>query len=221
MKITKDLVAKIEVEARKFFKGASGCHDWSHVERVKKMALHIGKEEKADLCVIEIAALLHDIGRKEEMKAKGIFCHAEAGAKTARKILKKYDLDNDKIDNIVHSIEAHRYRNAKIPQTMEAKILFDSDKLDSIGAIGVARDFLFAGNAGSNCLYTGNEKELAKSGKDFSYTKEDSAILEYEIKLKHIKEKMLTKTGKKIAIARHDFMEKYFERFWKEVEGKI
>ncbi|HBI34237.1 MAG TPA: phosphohydrolase [Candidatus Moranbacteria bacterium] len=221
MKITKELIEKIEKEAKTYFVNASGCHDWSHVDRVKKLALRIGKQEKADLQIIEIAALLHDIGRKEEMKTKGLFCHAEAGAKTARKLLKKYSLTTDQVENIVHCIEAHRYRNAHIPNTIEAKILYDADKLDSIGAIGVARDFLFAGNAGSNCLYTGNEKRLAKEKKDYSYTKEDSALLEYEIKLKHVKDKIVTKTGKKIAKQRHEYMKKFFERFWKEVKGEL
>lgn len=101
----------------------------------------------------------------------------------------------------------------------EAKVLFDADKLDSIGAVGIARDFLFAGNAGSKTLYTGNEKLLAQSGKNYSFTEEDSAFLEYEIKLKHIKNKLLTSTGKKIAEERHKFMEAYFKRFWEEVEG--
>jgi len=215
------VIQQIEKEAKKFFKGASGCHDWTHVERVKAMAIHIGKKEKADLQILEIAGLLHDIGRKEEMKSKGLFCHAEIGAKITRKILKKYNISNDKIENITHCIEAHRYRNAYIPQTIEAKVLYDADKLDSIGAVGVARDFLFAGNAGSNCLYTGNERNLAKISKDHSYTKEDSAILEYEIKLKNVKDKMLTKTGKIIAKERHIFMKIFFDRFWKEVDGKI
>jgi uncharacterized protein len=220
MKITKELINKIEVEARSYFVGASGCHDWSHVERVKNLALHIGKQEKADLHIIEIASLLHDIGRKEEMKTKGLFCHAEAGAKTARILLKKYSLVDEQIENIVHCIESHRFRNSYIPNTIEAKILYDADKLDSIGAIGVARDFLFAGNAGSNCLYTGNEKKLAKSKKDYSYTKEDSALLEYEINLKHVKDKIVTNTGKEIAEERHEFMKNFFVRFWQEVDGK-
>ena len=107
--------------------------------------------------------------------------------------------------------------------TLEAKCLYDSDKLDSIGAVGVARDFLFAGYIGAKVpgkmLYTGREKEIAGSGKCHSYTKEDSAILEYEIKLKYIKGKMLTKTGKKIALDRDRFMRDYFKRFWDEVKG--
>jgi uncharacterized protein len=219
MKITKKIIAELEIEAKKFFKEASGCHDWSHVERVKKMALHIGKIEKADLAILEVAVLLHDIGRKEEMKAKGLFCHAEAGAKTARKILEKYCFEKNQIENIVHCIETHRYRNSFVPETIEAKILFDADKIDSLGAIGIGRIFLFAGSMGSGCLYTGNEKKLAKKARDFSYTKEDSAVLEYEFKLKNIKNKMLTQTGKDISKQRSDFMEQYFEQFWKEVKG--
>lgn len=220
-KISKNLIRKIEIEAKIFFEDASGCHDWSHVERVRKMALHIGKEESANLFVLETAALLHDIGRKEEMKSKGMFCHAEKGAELAREILDKYEIDEEIKNKIISCIASHRNRTKNKPNSLEAKILFDADKLDSIGAVGVARDFLFAGNAGSNCLYTGNEKEYAKSDKDYSYTKEDSAILEYEINLKHIKNKMLTRTGKKIAIERQRFMTDFFKRFWKEVEGKI
>lgn len=216
----KYLIKKIEADAKKYFNKASGCHDFTHVERVKNLALHIGKKEKASLDVLEIAALLHDVGRKEEMKSKGLFCHAEKSAEIADKILKKYNVDEKMAENIVHCIKSHRFRNNNIPKTLEAKILFDSDKLNSIGAIGMARVFLFAGNAGSGNLYTGNEKELAKSKKDYSYTKEGSAFLEYEIALKHIKDKILTVTGKKMANKRHQFMKNFLERFWEEVEGK-
>lgn len=215
----KQIVSEIEKEAKTFFKNASGCHDWSHVERVRKVALHIGKAEKADLFVLEIAALLHDIGRRDEMKSKGLFCHAEKGAQHARKTLSNYAISSEAQENIILSILAHRNRTANKPESLEAQILYDADKLDSIGAVGIARDFLFAGGAGSHCLYTGNEKELARSGKDYSYTKEDSAILEYEINLKHIAKRMLTKTGKEIARDRQKFMEEFFDRFWKEIKG--
>lgn len=217
----KEIIEKIKEEAKKYFRGASGCHDFSHVERVRNLAMRIGKKEKADLDALEIASYLHDIGRKEEMEAKGSFCHAEHGGELAGKILKKYKIGQEKIENIVHSIKSHRWRNSRVPATLEARILFDADKLDSIGAVGIARDFLFAGNAGSNTLYTGNEKKLAKSKKDYSYGKEDSAFLEYEIKLKHVKDKILTKEGKRIASERHRYMKEYFERFEREIEGKI
>ena len=211
---------KIESAAKRFFEGASGCHDWKHVERVRSLALRIAKEEKADREVVEAAVFLHDIGRKEEMESRGAICHAEKGAIMARDILEKLGIDQVSIEAIVYGVRSHRYRKGNIPETLEAKVLFDADKLDSIGAIGIARDFLFAGNAGSGNLYTGNERRLAKTGKDYSYTQEDSAILEYEVKLKFVAGKMLTKTGKKIARDRHLYMRRFFDRFWKEVEGK-
>lgn len=218
MRINKEIIKQIEIEAKKFFVGASGCHDWTHVERVYNLAMNIGKQEKADLSVLAIACLLHDIGRKEEMKSRGKFCHAEKGAELADKILHRYKIDQNSLDNILHCIISHRYRNNNIPKTIEAKVLFDADKLDSIGAIGVGRDFLFAGYLG-HALYTGNEKKLAKSKEDFSYTIDDTAILEYEFKLKNVKNKILTKTGKMVAKNRHDFMVAYFKRFWQEVKG--
>jgi uncharacterized protein len=217
----KETIAKIKEEAQEFFVGASGCHDWTHVERVRALALHIGKKEQADLFVLELAAFLHDIGRKEEMKCKGRLCHAEEGAKIARKILEKYGMEESQIENIIHCIETHRWRKNNQPETLEAKIIFDADKLDSIGAIGIARDFLFAGGAGSNCLYTGNEKKLAKLNKDHSYTNEDSALLEYEIKLKYVKNKIATKEGKRIAQERHLYMKEFFARFEQEIKGII
>jgi len=212
--INNQVKEKIRIKAKTFFKDASGCHDWSHVERVVKLAMKIGKIEKADLDVLEVAALLHDIGRKEEMKSKGSFCHAEKGAEIARLILGDLKIDKEIIDRICHCIISHRNRNNHLPKTIEAKVLFDADKLDSIGAIGVARDFLFAGYAGSKNLYTGNEKILSKQKKNYSYTKEDSAILEYEIILKKIKNKMITKTGTKYAVDRHAYMKNYFIFNW-------
>ena len=220
MKISKQTIKQIELEAKKFFVGASGCHDWSHIERVCNLAIAIGKKEKANLDILIVACLLHDIGRKEEMKSRGKFCHAEKGAEIANKILHKYKIDQKDIDNICHCIISHRYRNQNIPKTIEAKVLFDADKIDSIGAVGIGRDFLFAGYLGHS-MYTGNEKKLIKLKKDQSYTIDDTAIMEYEYKLKNIKNKILTKIGKKFAKNRHDFMVDYFKRFWREVNGII
>jgi len=219
--ISKKIKEGIKKKAKIFFNDCSGCHDWTHVERVNALALKIGRKERADLDVLEVAVLLHDIGRKEEMKNKGSLCHAEKGVELAEKILKEYKIKKEDIENILHCIETHRYRSILKPKTIEAKVLFDADKLDSLGAIGIARDFLFAGFAGSNCLYRGNEKELAKNKKDYSYTEKDSALLEYEIKLKYIKNKMLTNTGKKLAKERDKFMKLYFKRFYKEIKGEL
>jgi uncharacterized protein len=224
-KITKKLIKQIEIEAKKYFIKASGCHDWTHVERVRALALRIGKKEKADLGILELAAFLHDIHKPEEMREMGKICHARKGAETAKIILEKYGLDKIIVDKIAHCIIAHRTKNNYAPETLEAKILYDADRLDAIGAIGVARDFQFAGYIAAQLtepkpLYTGREKKLVKSGRKYDYTPDDSAILEYEKVLKHIKNKLLTKEGRRIGKERHKFMEKFFARFWQEVRAE-
>jgi uncharacterized protein len=221
----KKIIKQIEAEAKKYFQKASGCHDWTHVERVRDLVLKIGKKEKADLGILEIAALLHDIHKPEEMSAMGKFCHAEKGAETARKILKKYGIGDSAINKVAHCIAAHRTKNNYAPKTLEAKILFDADRLDAIGAIGVARDFQFAGFIAAQLtepklLYTGREKQFVKSGRKYDYTLDDSAILEYEKELKYIKDKLFTREGRRIGKERHNYMKKFFERFWKEVKAK-
>jgi len=220
MKIAKQIIKQIETDAKKYFVGAEGCHDWTHVERVYNLAMNIGRKEKADLSILAVACLLHDIGRKAEMDSRGKIAHDEIGAEFSDKILHKHKIDQAAIDNILHCIVSHRFRNKHVPATIEAKVLFDADKLDSIGAVGVGRDFLFAGYL-KHALYTGNEFKLAKLKKDHSYSVDDTAIMEYEYKLKKIKDKMLTKTGKQIAKNRHEYMSDFFKRFWLEVKGSI
>lgn len=221
MKINRKIVEDARNKAREFFVGASGCHDWSHVERVYNLAVKIAKKEGVDINVVKLAVYLHDIGRKEEMLSGGKVDHAARGAEIAEKILQEYNLDDKIKANILHCILSHRYRNNHNPETLEAKVLFDADKLDSIGAIGIGRDFLFAGNAGSSCLYTGNERRLARNGADLSYTHEDSALLEYYFKLRKVKAMIFTKTGKEIAEERHNFMVEFFKRFEKEIKGEL
>lgn len=218
----RNALVAIETEARKFFVETTGCHDWSHVERVRALARRIGREERADLFVLDAAVLLHDIAKVEEMRSRGGFCHAEEGAKRAIPVLEKQGIDAETIARIVHCIASHRNRSEgkSVPESLEAKILFDADKIDSLGAVGVARDFLFAGMIGVTKLYAENEAEHAKNPKKYEYTEDDTAILEYETHLKGIKDRMLTKTGKTIARERSDFMKEFFAQFWKEVEGK-
>lgn len=209
------LLKKIKKEAKKFFKNAKGSHDWSHVERVYRLCILIGKNEKADLRILKLATLLHDIGRSEQDRLKGKVCHAEKSAELARKILARHRLSDRAIEKIIHCIETHRFRSKKKPRTLEAKVLFDADNLDAIGAVGVARDFLFAGEIGA---------KLHNSDIDISktkpYSKEDTAYREYILKLRKIKNRMKTREGKRIAKERHKFMVEFFRRLEREVEGK-
>lgn len=211
------MIEKIREGAKKFFLNSKGSHDWSHIERVYNLCTHIGKKEKADMEVLAIAALLHDIGREEEDKTSGKICHAEKGAQTARGILEKNNFEKEKIEKIVHCIETHRFRGNKKPESLEAKILFDSDKLDSIGAVGIGRAFLFAGEVGA----TLHNKEQVDSGKTKPYTKEDTAYREFAVKLSKIRDKMLTTEGKRMAEERHRFMTEFFYRLDCEVKGQI
>lgn len=220
MKINNKTIEQIKSKAKEYFVGSSGCHDWTHVERVYSLAIKLAKKEGADINIVKVAAYLHDIGRKEEMEKGGKICHAEKGVELAEKILSPYELDDDIVENIKHCILSHRSRNNHKPKTIEAKVLFDADKLDSIGAVGIGRDFLFAGYLGSY-LYTGKEKKVAKDGEKYAYTREDTALLEYYFNLKKIKSEILTKTGKIFAKERHEYMAEFFKRFELEVDGKL
>lgn len=211
-----DLIKKIKEQAKGFFANAKGSHDWEHTERVYNLCMHIGKKEGGDMEILKLAAILHDIGRLEQDKLNGQICHAERGAVLAREILEKYNLEKEKIDKIVHCIETHRFRGSKNPQSKEAKILSDADKLDAIGATGIGRAFLFAGEIGAKL----HNKDINMESTE-PYTKEDTAYREFVVKLSKIKDRMLTQEGKRIAQERHNFMADFFNRLNKEVDGEL
>lgn len=209
-----DKFEKIREEVKEKFESAKGSHDWDHVERVFNLAMRIAKEEKADIEVIRYAAILHDIGREEQDRSNGAICHAEVGAKLAKEILEKNRFSQNFIQNVTHCIETHRFRKNNVPESLEAKILFDADKLDSIGAIGIGRAFIWSGEVGGRV-----HNKNADLRPEAEYGKEDTAYREFLFKLIKIKDRILTKTGKKIAKERHDFMVEFFERLNNEVDG--
>lgn len=129
-------------------------------------------------------------------------------------MLEKYNLDQEKIEKIIHCVESHRFRGSKIPQSMEAKVLFDADKLDSIGAVGIGRAFLFAGEVGAKLHDKNVDIEKTKP-----YTEDDTAYREFNVKLRHIKDRMLTREGNRIAEKRHRFIADFLDRLKKEVDG--
>ena len=209
------LTEKLRQLADPYHDGMGGCHGPDHTERVHKTALYIGRLMGARLDVLSAAALLHDIGRKYETMEQGKICHAEKGAELARDILKKLDFSQQLIDKIAHCIEAHRYRGNTRPQTLEAKILYDADKLDSIGAVGIGRAFLFAGQTGAR-LHNESDVDILACK---PYSKEDTAYREFRFKMSKVKDRMLTPEGKRLAAERHDFMEIFFERLERETKG--
>ena len=134
-------------QARALYDGAGdSTHDFDHVLRVYHLAERIGQAEGADMAVLRAAALLHDIARRDQ-DAGRVPEHAAEGARRARQILAGQPPEF--VEAVAHAIETHRFRVDRPPQTLEAKILYDADKLDSIGAVGVARAFAYSAHRGT------------------------------------------------------------------------
>ena len=188
------------------------AHAEDHIYRVLYNALNIAaSEENVDLDVLITACLLHDIGRPAEIADNSID-HAEYGSKTAYNWLIENNYDSTFAQSVAECILCHRYRGNNIPKTVEAKILYDADKLDAAGLIGIARTLQFKGTIGEP-IYT------VKNGKvqDGTDKGNQSFFTEYIYKLSKVYDKMTTATGKKIAIE----MKSEAERFYNELYGYL
>ncbi|NLZ18229.1 MAG: HD domain-containing protein [Desulfobulbaceae bacterium] len=212
--ITPELLAQLREAAQPYAEAEGGPHGLDHSERVLHNTLYLGKELGADLHILAPAAILHDIGRSEESASRGAICHARRGAELAVPILEQLGYGQDEIKAICHAIVAHRYRGAVTPQSLEARILFDADKLDSIGAVGIGRAFLFAGQIGARL-----HNPEADHSRTKSYTLEDSAYREFQVKLCKVKDQMQTELGRKLAQERHVFMQVFFTQLTRETSG--
>jgi uncharacterized protein len=167
------------------------------------------------MAVLMIAAYLHDIGRCHQDESSGAVCHAEEGVRIAKPMIESLPLTHKQKQNIIHCIRSHRFRGHHTPQTQEARVLFDADKLDAIGAVGIARAFLFAGEVGAALHSPEINIEQTRP-----YSKDDTGFREYTVKLSKIAKRILTAEGHKLARKRHEFMVKFFDRFLEEYEGK-
>lgn len=202
------------------------AHNIDHVMRVYNLCKLIAEtEDNVDMNILEPAALLYDIARTIESEdTTGVLDHAIIGSEMAVGILEELDYTLDEIKQIKHCILTHRYRTGNIPQTIEAKILFDSDKLDVIGSVGISRTFMLAGQFGQRITATLSD-EYTKSNtvqngrlKDVS---KHSPMMEYEYKFKNIPSKLFTHKGKEIGNHRLEYMKEFFERLEKEILGEL
>ncbi|HBM16923.1 MAG TPA: phosphohydrolase [Lentisphaeria bacterium] len=206
---------KLSERVRDFLAKSPRCHDWDHTVRVLNNARMLAKvEKKVDIRVIEIAALFHDIARADELSIQGKICHAKKGAEITRQILLEEGLNENFIEKVAKCVKRHRFRSGAAPQTLEDKIVYDADKLDSLGAVGLGRAFLFAGRIGAKVHNTSVEALNSKS-----YSENDTAYREYLFKLKDLPKKMLTETGRAIAAKRVAFMDKFFKKLDEEIYG--
>jgi uncharacterized protein len=193
---------------------ADSAHDFDHVLRVVKLGEHIAQMEGADLDIVRAAALLHDIGLDE-----GRAGHETSAANRSKDILREQGYAEAVAEAVAHAIESHRFRSGPTPQTLEAKVLFDADKLDSIGAIGVARAYAFGGHRGQK-LWADVPADYADpmDGREADPT-QHTAVHEFHVKLKKIRDRMYTLTGRAIAAERHAYMVGFYEQLDREVKG--
>lgn len=204
------------IEAKNIFTTSKGCHDWDHTERVLNMCKHIGRTENADMDILLPAAILHDIGREEEELSGRKKCHAKVGADLASKILARYEFSDEKIKKICLCVLSHRSKWGDIPNVLEAKVLFDADKLDSLGAIGLGRSFVFAGELGARV----HHPEITPDNSE-EYSKNDTAYRYFLDRSSKIVDKLLTAEGKRIGKRRDKYMRDFFKHLDREVAGKV
>lgn len=210
----------------------TASHDLEHTFRVYNNCVKIAENEKnpqINMDVLRAAAILHDIARpKEDMHAgKDRIDHAIVGAADAKEILIALGASTSFSEHVASAIKTHRFRGGLVPETIEAQILFDADKLDVIGYIGIARSYMIAGEQGQNIYNDCNIDNYIKtnlvggtvSGKIIDL-KQHTPNIEFAIKNVRIPDKMFTQTGKQIAVARLNRMREFFEGLKEEIDGQ-
>ena len=201
----------------KLEKDTSG-HDWWHTFRVWNVAKHIGEKEGANMFIVELAALLHDISDWKFQNGD-----ESAGPQLAKEWLEKIDVDKDSVDKICDIIVNMSFKGEKhraIMKTIEGKVVQDADRLDAIGAMGIARAFAFGAHLG-NPIHDPNTKPIKNKTVEEYKKMEETSINHFYEKLLLLKDRMNTKTAKQIAEGRHKFMEEFLDRFFKEWDGKL
>lgn len=204
---------------RSRMEGENTGHDWWHVDRVRRLALDIAAaEHTADQLVVELAALMHDIS---DWKFNG--GDDRAGPRMAAEWLHSQGADGPTIERVCRAIESVTFRGNGVrivPSTLEGMIVQDADRLDAIGAIGIARAFAYGGRAGREIFNPAEEPRLHRSFEEYKKSK-SSTINHFYEKLLLLKDIMNTETGRRLAQSRHDFIVEYLKRFRMEWEGKL
>jgi uncharacterized protein len=216
-------------QATEFVKGVlqgnDASHDWAHIERVYKMATNLANKEgitdKDSKEVIALGAIMHDV---HDYKYSG---SETAGAEAVDKFLSEHNYPNDKKQRVLHIINNISYSkelekgNVVGEDDLELKIVQDADRLDAIGAIGVARTMIYSGAKGRPMYDPNIKPNLNPSKQEYQNKKNDTAINHFYEKLLKLKDIMKTKSGKEVAQKRHEFMELYLDQFLKEWEADL
>ena len=212
-----EVIEKTEKFVKDKLYGEGTGHDWWHTLRVWQIAKKIGKEEGADLFVIEIASLLHDIADWKFQDGGD----DSVGAMIAKEWLEKFNVDDKIISYVCEIIIGVSFKGAGVKDklnSIEGKVVQDADRLDAIGAMGISRCFAYGGSKARQIYDPTIKPKMHKSFEE--YKKGSPSINHFYEKLLLLKDRMNTKIGKAIAEERHKFMESYLDRFFKEWEGK-
>ena len=198
-------------------KDAEGGHDWFHIERVYKNALLIAKNEKVDVLVVSLGALLHDI-------ADSKFHNGDetVGPRIAREFLFKQNVDSTIIEHVIKIIENISFKGGNETQkfsSTELDVVQDADRLDALGAIGIARTFNYGGFKNRALFNPEIPPNLEMSKEEYKASTHPTINHFYE-KLLLLKDRMNTKTGKRIGEERHLYMEQFLKQFYAEWNGK-
>jgi len=210
------IIKEVENYVKKELAGDSTGHDWWHIRRVRQMAKVVAEKEGGDLFVIELAALLHDIADWKFNDGD-----EKAGSKKTKDLLEGLGINEEIIKQVGEIVDNVSFKGAGVEnkiKTKEGMIVQDADRLDVIGAIGAARIFAYGGSVGREIYDPNIKPKFHKTFEDYKKNKSSSINHFYE-KVLLLKDRLNTKTARKIAVQRHKFLEKYLEQFFKEWEG--
>jgi len=212
-----DIISKTIAFVKERLLNAEGGHDWFHTHRVLKNAQLIAKTENVDMIVVSLGALLHDIADSKFYNGDETI-----GPKIAREFLFKNNVDSTIIEHVIQIIENISFKGGKENQKFrspELDVIQDADRLDAIGAIGIARCFNYGGFKNRQ-LFNPSIKPNMKMTKEEYKASTSPTINHFYEKLLLLKDMMNTKTGREIAVERHKFMEHYLEQFYAEWDGE-
>ncbi len=200
---------------RKMFQNESSGHDFWHTLRVYNNATQIAQNENCDIFIVQLAALLHDVDDQK------IFGGTVGQYDNAKQFMIDNEIDENKINQVCQIINKISYKGDHIDEidTIEGMIVQDADRLDAIGAIGIARTFAFGGNKNREMYNPEIPYQEHMTAEEYK-NNNSSTINHFYEKLLKLKDLMNTDTGKQIAIDRHHFMEQFLEQFYNEWEGK-
>jgi uncharacterized protein len=215
--MSNDILIKNTIEfVKQKLQNAEGGHDWFHIERVYKNSLLIAKDENCDLLVVQLGALLHDIADSKFHNGDETI-----GPKTARDFLKHQKVSENIIQHVIDIIENISFKGGNFSKkftSIELEIVQDADRLDAIGAIGIARTFNYGGFK-NRAIYDPNVAPNLTMTKEEYKNSESPTLNHFYEKLLLLKDKMNTQTGKKLAEKRHEFMLLFLEEFYAEWNG--